>query len=276
MAVDTPIAAGYVRPGTYLTQNERRNAEDPQRKFSLGFALELWRDAVPRNLLPDRIGPSPRCLIEGSASAGNVDALIGFLRHQGIDAPDIHVIDLIDLEAMGHGHRTARFHHADACDLSGLFADGSFDLVLQDHLLNCAPVVAYPAILAELKRILRPGGMVLLHYTDPGDFPPAEGDALRDRLGLAGGVHSLGLSPGERETLAGLPPARRLVATGEGFVMVTLPLGNLEHFVPFETLEGLLDDAGLAVRQHSTVRVTDAEGLACRRHHCLVETRAPR
>ncbi len=275
MVLNSPVTVGYINPDTYLAQNERRNAADATRRFSLGFALALWQADLPRGLLSDRIGTAPRCLIQGSASADNVDALVAFQRHQGITRPEIHVIDLIDLEASGHIPRPARFHRADAADLSGIFADASFDLVLQDHLLNCAPIRAYRPILAELARILRRGGLALLHYTDPSEFPSAEGEALRDRLGLGGNFHHVPLSTAEREAFISLGPARRLIDTGDGVVMVTLPSGNLEHFIPFEAFEDLLDSVGLTVRRRRMVRVTDSEGLVCRSNHCLVAPRAP-
>ncbi len=274
VVLNRPVAGGYADPHAYLAQNERRNVGDAKRRFSLGFALTLWQAELPRGLLAKRIGTSPRCLIQGSASADNVDALVAFLRHQGIAWPEIHVIDLIDLEALGHIQEPTRFHRADAADLSQFFADASFDLVLQDHLLNCAPVRTYRPILAELTRILRPGGLALLHYTDPSEFPPAEGEGLRERLGLDCDVHNVRLSAVECEAFIRLGPARRLVASGIGVVMVTLPLGNLEHFIPFEAFEDLLGSAGLTVRQRRMVRVIDSEGLVCRRNHCLVEPRA--
>jgi SAM-dependent methyltransferase len=272
--LNRPVAIGYVNPDAYLAQNERRNAEDAKRRFSLGFALARWQAELPRGLLSERFGTSPRCLIQGSASPDNVDALVAFLRHQGIAWPEIHVIDLIDLEALGHIQKPTRFHRADAADLSQFFADASFDLVLQDHLLNCAPVGTYQPILGELRRILHPGGLALLHYTDPSEFPPAEGEALRDRLGPDGDVHNVRLSAAECDAFIRRGPARRLVAIDDGVVMVTLPSGNLEHFISFEAFEDLLGAAGLAVRQRHIVRLIDGEGLACRRNHCLVEPRA--
>jgi hypothetical protein len=270
----TPVAVGYANPDAYLAQNERRNAKDAERRFSLGFALARWQAELPRGFLSGHIGTSPRCLIQGSASADNVDALIAFLQHQGITRPDIHVIDLIDLEALGHIQEPARFHRADAADLSRVFADASFDLVLQDHLLNCAPVPTYRPILAELARILHPGGLALLHYTDPSEFPPAHGKDLHARLGMDGNVHHVQLSAAECEALIPLGPARRLVAIGDGVVMVTLPSGNLEHFIPFEAFEALLGAVGLTVRQRHIVRLIDSEGLACQRNHCLLEPSA--
>ena len=225
-------------------------------------------------MLLSQIGSSPRCLIQGSASINNVSALVGFLREQGITSPNIRVIDLIDLASLGHASDAARFDRADAGDLGRLFPNQSVDLVVQDHLLNCAPHQSYPSILAELARILRPGGAALLHYTDPSLFPRAQGDSLRGRLCRSGSKNHIVLAADECEQLARVDPAWRLIAIPEGFVMVTLPLGNLESFTPFETLEAHLNTARLIVRQRHRVELIDGEGLPCRRNHCLI-TRFP-
>jgi hypothetical protein len=63
----------------------------------------------------------------------------------------IDVIDLIDLAALGRVETQARYHQADAGNLRALFADASFDLIVQDHLLNCVPITQYAAILAETR-----------------------------------------------------------------------------------------------------------------------------
>jgi hypothetical protein len=124
----------------------------------------------------------PRCLIQGSASASNVDSLIRFLHDQGVPAPEIHVIDLIDLTALGYADPRARYHQINAADLSELFTDRSIDLLLQDHLLNCAPICHYDAILSEVGRILSSTGLALLHYTDPSRFPIARGNRMKTWL----------------------------------------------------------------------------------------------
>ena len=261
---------GYRRHAAYLAHNEQRNINHPGSKFSIAFALEHWRDNLPGGVLRAQIGQSPRCLIQGCASINNVGALVDFLRDQGITTPEIHVIDLIDLELLGHSHPAARFHRADAAELGGLFPDQSVDLVVQDHLLNCAPRQSYPGILAELARILRPNGAALIHYTDPSRFPPARGESLKDRLCQHGRRNHVMLTAEDCEQLARKDPAWRLIAIQDGFAMVTLPLGNLESFIPFEALDAQLNTARLVVRQRHTVDLTDSEGLPCRRNHCLV------
>ena len=270
VAMNRPMMMGYRRHAAYLAQNAQRNTEDRRSKFSLAFALERWRDNLQAGALLSQIGSSPQCLIQGSASINNVSALVGFLREQEITTPNIRVIDLIDLASLGHAHHGARFDRADAGDLGALFPDQSVDLVVQDHLLNCAPRQSYPGILAELARILRPNGAALIHYTDSSLFPRAQGDSLRGRLCRSGSRNHIALAADECEQLARLDAAQRLIAIPEGFVMVTLPLGNLETFVPFETLEAHLNTARLVVQQRHQVELIDGSGLPCRRNHCLV------
>ena len=265
--------ASYADHDAYLAQNARRNAADPDQLFSLGFGLRHWQRRFRPGQLRARLGPAPRCLIQGSASAGNVQALRAFLRGQDIPAPDIHVIDLIDLPSLGQADGGATFHHADAADLRDVFGTASFDLVLQDHLLNCAPFAAYAAVLGELRRILRPEGLVLMHYTAPTAFPAARGEAFIERLAIARSSAHLPLDRAEAAWLAGMDPAYRLVPSGTRVVMITLPLGNLEFFMPFAELEGLLAAAGLDPQERHLVPIVDSEGLPCHRHHCLVVPR---
>jgi hypothetical protein len=258
------LAGGYAEPAAYLRWYEQRNGS--RHALSAQASLDLWQRELPAGWLAARLGPSPRCLIEGCASTNNVTALLGFLWRQGVPRPQIDVIDLIDLPAFGALDARARFHQADAGDLSGLYGDGSIDLVLQDHMMNCAPVARYGAILGELSRVLRAGGLAMLNYTDPSAFPAPRGTGLERRLGLEGD-----LAP----ALTGLSAAERLICTDDGFIAVTLPLGNLEYFIPFEALAGRLAEAGLRIEalrlteglDHNAV---DGDGLACRRHHCLL------
>ena len=261
------LAEGYAQPARYLQWYEDRNGADDLRRLSVHAPLHLWARELPAGWLADRLGPAPRCLVEGCAVAENVDTLLRFLHAQGIPRPDIHVIDLIDLAGLGRADPRARYAQADAGDLSGLFADGSVDLLLQDHLLNCAPIAAYDRVIGEMARVLRPGGLAMLNYTDPSLFPEPSGHGLAGWSGA--GQTMLGL-PLER-----LSPAERLVPVPDGVMSVTLPFGNLEYFMPFERLADRLASAGLDLAElrisegldHTAV---DGEGLHCRRHHCLL------
>lgn len=260
---------GYAEPALYLQRCRRRNDDDAQRKFSLKFALDFWRAELASGWLASRLGMNPRCLIQGSASVDNVDSLIRFLHDQGIPAPEIHVIDLIDLTGLGYADPRAQYHRANATDLSDLFVDGSIDLLLQDHLLNCAPVCHYDSILAEVERVLNPAGLALLHYTDPSRFPSARGNFMEYLISSDGTDYRLDMTDSVRQACFSMSPAERLIETAEGFIIVTLPFGNLEHFIPFDSFAARLTQAGLKLESHLTVNIIDGEGLDCHRNLCL-------
>lgn len=260
---------GYAEPALYLQRCERRNDDDAQQKFSLKFALNSWRTELASGWLASRLGMKPRCLIQGSASAGNVDSLIRFLHDQGIPAPEIHVIDLIDLKGLGYADPRAQYHRADAADLSDLFVDGSLDLLLQDHLLNCAPVCHYDSILAEVRRILDPAGLAFLHYTDPSRFPSARGNSIEHLISSEGPKYRLDMTDSMLQACFSMSPAERLIETADGFIIVTLPFGNLEHFIPFDSFAARLTRAGLKLESRRIVNIIDGEGLDCRRNLCL-------
>jgi SAM-dependent methyltransferase len=211
--------------------------------------------------------------MQGSASPDNVGSLVSFFARQGIFAPRIHVLDLIDLQALGYADPRAVYHRANAADLSTLFDDGSFDCVVQDHLLNCAPIAMYRPILSEAARILRPGGAAFLHYTDSSGFPQAKGHALSRYLLETATAYSLHLPADVRELFAEKPVEERLMAVGEGHILATLPFGNLEHFLPFPRFAEQLDAAGLLLETHNRLNIVDGEGLDCRRNHCLASPR---
>jgi len=269
------LTEGYAEPALYLQRCERRNNNDAQRKFSLKFALDLWRTELPNGWLGSRIGMKPRCLIEGNASPDNVDSLLRFLYDQGIPSPEIHVIDLIDLAALGRADPRAFYHRANAADLSEVFTNGSIDLLFQDHLLNCAPISHYDAILGEVGRVLSSTGLALVHYTDPSRFPRACGNSLKEWFSVEGTDYRLNMPDFMHQRYLSFPMAERLIETTEGIIMVTLPFGNLEHFTPFEHFEARVANANLKLESRHTMNIIDGEGLDCRRNYCLI-TPCPR
>ncbi|MEN3951144.1 class I SAM-dependent methyltransferase [Iodidimonas sp. SYSU 1G8] len=270
------LSLGYAEPAKYLLSYEQRNSRDRQRRLSVQPPLDLWRAELEAGWLAQQLGPSPRCLIQGCASTNNVDTLIQFLAEQGIPSPEIHVIDLIDLRALGQHDPRAHYHQADAADLNPIFAAGTIDFLLNDHLMNCAPVTQYAPIMGEITRVLRVGGLAMVNYTDPSEFPTPSGEPLRQWLGADLAYYRLGTAEIVRQAaLESLSDADRLIRTPEGFIAVTLPFGNLEHFIPFQDFAARLQAAGLEFRD---LRITsgldhnasDANGLACRRHHCIL------
>lgn len=68
------------------------------------------------------------------------------------------------------------------------FADASFDSVIGDGSLNCVPDCV-PAVLAEIRRVLRPGGIAAMRLfaspDPPDDLAAINADALAGRIGNA-------------------------------------------------------------------------------------------
>jgi SAM-dependent methyltransferase len=95
--------------------------------------------------------------------------------------------------------------------LQGLpFLDGTFGYVHQRLLMSGVPMDSWPAAVAELARVTRPGGWLELHETAPGMEP--EGPATRRlydwlrELGRAAGTDTMGYILGSLD--------RMLAATG--------------------------------------------------------------
>lgn len=272
-SLDPTLKVGYTSESAYLQSCALRNDEDIQRRFTLNFALQHWEHSFPPNFLLSRLGIEPRCLIQGSASVENVEEFVSFLARQGICAPRIHVLDLIDLQALGYANPHATYHRADAADLAALFDSGTFDCVVQDHLLNCAPFALYSPILGEVARILRQGGMAFVHYTDSSGFPQAKGQALGRYLLGSATEYTLELPAALQAAFIDMPVQERLIATADGHILATTPFGNLEHFLSFSSLAERFLAAGLSLEDHKRLNVLGGEGLDCRRNYCIVSPR---
>jgi SAM-dependent methyltransferase len=101
------------------------------------------------------------------------------------ELPDAVVVG-VDLVPSKPG-RPARYGFVRGNLLQGLpFADDLFDLVHQRLLVSGIPLVSWPALVAELVRVTRPGGWVEL-IEGPWEFERA-GPATRRLLGLVGGM----------------------------------------------------------------------------------------
>jgi hypothetical protein len=175
------------------------------------------------------------------------------------------------------------FTRADASDLHGQFQEGEVQLVIQDFLLNCAPHPKRQAILDEASRILCPGGLALLSYTDSSGLADrtkwnkialAEKLDLRwdsmacDLTGLAGGA---GLEPSTVESLLGT-----VVETPEweGCSFIAPPIGRFEFFVEEAVMRRAFAKAGFELVAEDRSEGLDYAGIRCRRHRCLLRRAA--
>ena len=223
-----------------------------------------------------------RCLIEGYAGPANASALRDFLAARGHMVRSLTAVDLHDVPAayarLGLPAPDLRFIRADACDLSPHLADASVDVLVQDFLLNCVPLARAPRLLAEAARVLEPGGVAILSFTDDTGArrcPRFTSDELASRWGLGwapDAVHLRDLGADESRLPALLAALAGGVITrppAPGCAFVTAPHGRFEFFTPLEHTVGLLDAAGLEVRLMTTETGRDDQGLVCVRHRCL-------
>jgi SAM-dependent methyltransferase len=95
----------------------------------------------------------PRILDCGCGTGSNLEMLRPYGRAVGFDLTAIGV-----RFARGHGHRVARAS-IDAIPFQG----AAFDLVTSFDVFQCLPEPVETAAIAEIARVLKPGGWVLLH-----------------------------------------------------------------------------------------------------------------
>jgi hypothetical protein len=219
-------------------------------------------------------------LIQGYTTPCNAQALRHFLHANGICGAKIHAIDLFDLEAaysrLGISLPDMDFTIANAAELEAVFAADSFQLVVQDFLLNCAPFSQHEMIISELSRILVEDGLALISFTDD---EHANRIAIRtvaeaaDCLGVEwdSGAYSLDdllftRGPEKGATLLG----EMLRDSDSGsFIHVTPPYGNFEFFSAYSKLTEEFQAYGLSLVDGVCVEGVDSHGIQCRRHFCL-------
>lgn len=117
-------------------------------------------------------------------------------------------------------------------DAAGLpFADGSFDLVIANHVLNDLPDVAGPV--SEFGRVLRPGGRLVIMMLHPCFY---DGDGGRPETSPLSGM------PGTGRYFAQRPVTQAFQVDG-----LTSPAASTSWVRPLEAYTGALTEAGLHV-----------------------------
>jgi len=97
--------------------------------------------------------------------------------------PDAEVVGL-DLVPSKSDRRPANYRHVKANVLQGLpFADDTFDFVHQRLMVTALPLTTWPAVVADLLRVTRPGGWVEL--VEGGDQIEPRGPATARLFALA-------------------------------------------------------------------------------------------
>jgi len=227
--------------------------EAVRRHFQKAHWVKHFRSTADYNLMARRRAvfelaaqePAPRLLDLGCGAGAYLELAPALgARYVGVDfAPNM-------IAAARERARELRLEHA-TCLLVGdatqtAFADGSFDLAIGVGLIE---YFAEPApLLAELRRVLRPGGRLILQAYLPSRYPEGLWELMkrgRNRL--------LRRDVGFRHRRYGARALDRLLA-GVGFALVDWRFANF-HLLPRTQLQALLP----------ALHVVPAEWLA--RHH---------
>ena len=266
----------------FLARYGRGRRKGEARPPDLQDSLEALASEPGANKLFAGLPASVCCLIQGYAGPGNARALREFLSAAGVVSVDIVAVDTYDLPAafarLGFVQPEMRFCRADACDLSQWAADGSFDLIVQDFLLNCLPPLRHADLLAEAARLLHPGGLAIISFTDDigaRALPPIHSERILASHGTEWNPHATCLSQ-----LSAVPAIRSCLkksligqvvedsATG-GLTLVTAPNGYFEYFIAATRTRAAIEAAGFKLLVEQITDGLDDHGLRCTRHRCI-------
>lgn len=133
-------------------------------------AQRRLREAIFSVVEPSLEGPLRRVLDVGCSVGVGTLALRDWLDQRGDRAAVVEGLDLSApmlavAQVRDHEGRIAAWHHA-AAEASGL-EGGSFDLITLQFVCHELPQAATLAVLAEMGRLLRPGGTLALVDQDP-------------------------------------------------------------------------------------------------------------
>lgn len=218
--------------------------------YDLLTRQDLWRQQIARVLdhLPE--GASPRRVLDLGCGPG-VSAFVlaqrlgPHVEVVGLDISPVMIARARMHHAEGHPALTrVRFVEADATQLP--FDEGAFDLIVGHSFLYLVP--DRPAVLAQARRVLAPGGTLVLME------PSRRGSLVTAGIGAVGRLPQLG-----RQPLA----ASRFLASMVLWRLVSGAAGRLD---PVQ-VERLFLDAGLE-------RITTKPTLGGLGLHCV--GRAPR
>ncbi len=279
-----PLGKGYEGFREFFSRYCAEQA-NPGSNPDLALSLNALDSEDARSIVR-RVGTRPLCLIQGITCPRNGVALRQYLAQaadqkngaaqNGAVHPDIHGIDIMDVATLAREAGTELAHVSftvgDAARMER-WADGSVDVLVQDHLLNCAPHGSHEAILREAARVLSSRGVMILNFS-------VEPEAEEPRLSWHEARQLLGASLTEqayclRDIVGdeGIEEARRNFigrvisdSTRGRELVVTAPYGNFEFYFPLEQLQRTLDRMGL--RFLVTRRVP---GAKCVRYRTLVE-----
>jgi hypothetical protein len=227
------------------------------------------------------LGENPCCLIQGISCPLNGTVLREFLETQGVVAPNILAIDIANiaavLAALNISLPDVEFSVADASRLSS-FPNGSVQVLVQDHLLNCAPHAMHEGIIREAARVLDSSGFLILNFSvDPSGpekrvykLPEFETLACTPLVERAYCLSDLGLSKLSRDRLALIETGAIVRLDKDRSIVVTPPSGNFEFYFPKSELQDLLLRYGLKFIFVTSETGIDRNGFSCIRYRTIV------
>ena len=274
-----PMGKGYQHfPEFFLRYCSRPSAT--QGNPDLGMSLDAFAGPEAKRII-QTVGTRPCCLIQGITCPHNGTSLHRYLTGVGVNEPMIHAIDIMDVGAVaratGFELANVAFCVGDATRLLA-WADNSVQVLVQDHLVNCAPHNSHEAILREAARVLDPRGVFIMNFSV--FLPEAGRDAMSwseaERLlqaPLGGEAYSLKDIVGSSWRLEELKLLLGRVIAEDGIrqILVTDPHGNFEFYSSFTALENLLSRLGLQFVFVSTSQAVDPQGVGCLRYRTLVQ-----
>lgn len=279
------VGKGFRHVEQFLAQYHQSALDVSRVHPDLEFSLHQLRAEPGISACLGSLGRSPACLIEGYSSPRNGGAVLRFLHDHGVNSPTVEAFDLLDVQTehsnAGWSEPSITVHVADACNLVDQFPTASQDMALQDFLLNCAPPGDHPQILNEAARVLRPGGFLIVSFTDwscLADRPTRTVIALEQEFSLSWSDHAYNLHDLAGDCVAELLPhlAQSAVVhpSGEWLTWICAGTGHFEYYCSRERTLALLAAAGFSLVVHRTSLGIDGNGLECVRHHCVCERNA--
>lgn len=249
---------------------------------TLASSLAAFSSAPEFNSALAGLSPKARCLVIGYSTPSNARALRQVLGEHAVTDPSILVIDRLPIPEiyteMGIEMPEIDFLQLDACNLGDALEADSFDLIVQDFVLNCMPPAHAPALLQSTRALLKPNGLSLISLSTDAKPIAAPAQPVAKAMsrwpdrwsGSVWSVSDLARSPEEYTQMATHFLGRTLIDEETGhLVQVTSPTCQFEYFIPSREMDHLLQQAGFKVIPAHVSHVVDYSGLACTRHRLI-------
>ena len=227
-------------------------------------------------------GASVACLVQGYTAPVNAQALRAALLAPTVLRSRIVAVDQIPLpeiySQLGVEMPEIDFVQANACDLGDRLGGDTFDLVVQDFILNCLCPANAAALLAEARRHLKPDGLCLISFSADAEAPTHAtvfASALAPSLPRAwtpqsAGLFDLAQTESDYFALETLLQGKSILDADSGTItQVTAPSGQFEFFVSKQKIIDLIEAAGFAVSVVDATEAVDYSGLRCTRYRVI-------